>query len=153
MQDKALYWHLAKWVFLFFFFHSNNNKRLYMARGHCSLAIEAQAHRLGQTLEVTREELPCPCLYQNVAQDECQWTEAMPQEAETLLTKQHEHLCRTPDLFRPFSLWSNTIQTYSQIYAHRLEVLFGWFFWLMLFLRQSYYIAPGLSITALNLLG
>ena len=39
----------------------------------------------------------------------------MPQEAETLLTKQHEHLCGTC----------------SHIYAHRREVLFGWFlvFW------------------------
>lgn len=33
VQDKALYWHLAKWAFLcWFFFHDNNNKRLYMAR-------------------------------------------------------------------------------------------------------------------------
>lgn len=63
MQDKALYWHLAKWVFLCVFFSSfTATTKTGHGQGQRQLAAEAQAHRMGQTPEVTGEGLPCTAL-------------------------------------------------------------------------------------------
>lgn len=57
----------------------------------------------------------------------CLWT----QEAEPLLTKQHEHLWGySPAQAKTISLWPSTVQACAHAYMHihRLEVLFGCFF-------------------------